>query len=199
MRAITPTERMKLARTRGRGTREHLQSKTSEADATTSQTQHNPTELNGPNQSNTGKEMGDGMQPMVTTQESQEGNAALILSTAEPDNQQSENENTSREIKKQHAKVADNDSQSKSKVIGAGKENWREMKVRGTDTKMGNNEEGVDNGLSNAKEKPKIRKWKLQARSSRIERGQDKGPINSKRPSSELAWPSPENKKKKNA
>lgn len=49
------------------------------------------------------------------------GNAALILSTAEPDNQQSENENTSREIKKQHAKVADNDSQSKNKIIGTRK------------------------------------------------------------------------------
>ena len=197
MRAITLTERMKLARNRGRGTREHPQTKTNKADATTSQTQHNPTELNGPNQSNTGKEMGDGMQPMVTNQETQDGNAALILSTVEPDNQQSENENTSREIKQQHAKVADNDSQSKSTVIGAGKKNWREMEVRGTDRIRGNDEEEVDNGLSNAKEKPKIRKWKLQARSSRIERGKDKGLTNSKRPSSELAWPSPENKKKR--
>ncbi|KAL9444024.1 hypothetical protein AB3S75_017241 [Citrus x aurantiifolia] len=197
MRAITPIERMKLARTRGRGNIEHPQSKTSEAAATRNQTQHNPTDLNGPNQSNTGKEMGDGTQPMVTNQETQDGNAVLILSAAEPDNQQSENENTSRETKKQHAKVADNDSQSKNKIIGAGKKNWREREVRGTDTKKGNDEEEVDNGLSSAKEKPKIRKWKLQARSSRIERGKDNGPINSKRPSSELAWPSPENKKKR--
>ena len=58
-------------------------------------------------------------------------------------------------------------------------------------------EEKVDNRPNNVKVKPKMRKWKLQARSSRIERGNNNGPINSKRPNSELAWPSPKNKKKR--
>lgn len=45
--------------------------------------------------------------------------------------------------------------------------------------------------------KPKIRKWKLQARNKKTEKGNNNGLISSKRPSSELLWPGSESKKKR--
>ena len=53
---------------------------------------------------------------MVTSQEREARNAALILSTPKPKNQQSKNKKTSREIMKQQARVADNDCQSENKT-----------------------------------------------------------------------------------
>lgn len=57
--------------------------------------------------------------------------------------------------------------------------------------------EEVANGPYKAKGKMQGRKWKLQARATKIERGGTNGPINVKRPNSEVVWPSPESKKMK--
>lgn len=45
--------------------------------------------------------------------------------------------------------------------------------------------------------KPKIRKWKLQARNKKTKKGNNNGLISSKRPSSELLWPGSESKNKR--
>lgn len=58
------------------------------------------------------------------------------------------------------------------------------------------NEEKVDHGPSNVEEKPKGRKWKLQARNTKCEEVNIIGLTSAKRPSYEMNWPSLENKRK---
>lgn len=133
-----------------------------------------------------------------------------MLTDIEPKNKQVESQSKSRDIKEGHDRVDKGDSQLKSKRIKVGNEIGRES------VSIGNNEflrneagtkkknrswgykievEEVANGPHKAKGKTQGRKWKLQARATKIERGGTSGPINVKRPNSEVVWPSPESKK----
>lgn len=114
----------------------------------------------------------------------------------------------------------ENDTQCRNKSMKAGNESWREntsvgngelLKDLESTKKIVNEdalseEEVVDNGPTKAKGKLRGRKWKLQAklrgrkwkllvRSTKAEKVGVNGPLNVKRPSNEISWPSPENKK----
>lgn len=132
-----------------------------------------------------------------------------MLTDIELKNKQVESQRKIRDIREGHDRVAKGDSQLKSTRIKSGNEIGRES------VSIGNNEflrneagtkkidagdtesevEEVANGPHKAKGKTQGRKWKLQARATKIERGGTNGPINVKRPNSEVVWPSPESKK----
>lgn len=58
-------------------------------------------------------------------------------------------------------------------------------------------EEEVVNRPNREKVKPKSRKWKSQARNTKMVGGSAIGPTNIKRPNNEVSWSSPESKRKR--
>lgn len=58
-------------------------------------------------------------------------------------------------------------------------------------------EEEVVNGPNRAKAKPKSKKWKSQARNTKMVGGSAIGPTNIKRPNNEVSWSSPVQKEKR--
>lgn len=105
------------------------------------------------------------------------------------------------EISKVQAKKADNDNYLRSKRVQAGNENSRENEsledclTSFAKARLDKNE--LDNGPNKDKTRPKTRKQKLQARNSKTFPLSANGPMCTKKPNSELVWPSPENKKKR--
>lgn len=208
MRAVTQAERIKQNRTRERANREHFQSKTNAAVVNTletNQVQPNPTANSESHLNNTGVELESNTGQMNTNQKKGAEKVQLMLTDTELDIEQVKSQ--SRDIRKEQ--VDENDTQYRNKSMKAGNESWREntsvgngelLKGLESTKKIVNEdalseEEVVDNGPTKAKGKLRGRKWKLQARSTKAEKVGVNGPLNVKRPSNEISWPSPENKK----
>lgn len=148
------------------------------------------------------------MEQMNTNQKQGAEKVQLMLTDTELEIQQVQSQSRSRDIRKEQ--VDSNDSQFRNKNMKARNKNWRENKIVGNgellrsleNTKKNDNEEAilekeeVDNGPNKAKWKPRGRKWKLQARSTKAEKVGVNGPVNVKRSNSEISWPNSENKKK---
>lgn len=118
----------------------------------------------------------------------------LMLSAAEPENQlKKSHQSMGRTINREDDRVTGNNSYSRNTNIRAGNENWREkycwevagnLKVieepKDAEGQNKSDEEEADNGPNKATERPKGRKWKLQARNPKVGKGSTNGPINAK-------------------
>ncbi|KAH9668523.1 reverse transcriptase domain-containing protein [Citrus sinensis] len=102
---------------------------------------------------------------------------------------------------KVQSKENGSDSSTRTKSPQAGSANRRKKIVNKNSSNILEEDqstsdgEGVDNGPNKVKPRPKIKKWKKQARSSGGESGNAVGQIGTKRPSSKLTWPSPNSKR----
>lgn len=119
------------------------------------------------------------------------------------ENLQSGGKSRGKEINQQQSRPADNDGFTRNENTRARSKMWRETEIEEANEKIPNegyaktNEEDVDNGPKKLQTKPKIKKWKLQARVKNMEKGGSSEQINAKRPSSETLRRSPDNKKKR--
>ena len=104
---------------------------------------------------------------------------------------------------KVQSKENGSDSSTRTERPQVGSANWREKIMKKNSSNILEEDqstsdgEGVDNGPNKVKPRPKTKKWKKQARSSGGESGNAFGQIGTKRPNSELTWPSPDSKRSK--
>lgn len=151
-----------------------------------------------------GSELDDGVEPVDTSNKLRTDKKHLMSTVTEPKNQQVEGQSMGCDVNEVQDKVPSNDSYSSYECAKAGNKDWRENKtpVDKENLKTMENKKSVDegsarsdeeeanNGPSKANAKPKGKKWKLQARNTKVEGVNGIGPIRAKRPSSDGNWPS---------
>ena len=197
---------MKLNRSRERRNWEQFQKETGDEGANTQksfQVQHDPTSANGSLMNKAGTEMGDRDGPMSKNRELATGDNPLMQCAEMMESLQPSGKSRGEEINQLWSRSADKDGCTRNENERAGSKMWGETEIAKANEKIPNkdqaktDEEEVDNGPKKQQLKPKPRKWKLRARVQKMEKRGSSEPKNSKRPSSEILRPSPENKKKR--
>ncbi|KAH9685370.1 CCHC-type domain-containing protein [Citrus sinensis] len=195
MRALSQAERVKLNRSRERRNWEQFQKKTGDEEVNTQksfQFQHDPITANGSLTNKTGTEMGDRDGPMSKNREPAIGDNPLMQCDEVMESLQPSGKSKSEETNQQQSMSADKDGCTRNENERAGSKKWGKIEIAKAKEKIPNkdhaktNEEKMDNGPKN-----------LQPRVQKMEKGSSSEPKNSKRPSTEISRPSPENKKQR--
>ena len=204
MRAMTQSERIKLNRMREKGFQEQVNTKDSNAVVNVpkpTQNQLNPIESQKLKSSTMVTEKENRGASGATNQKLDIANESIQLAKDPNGKLPAESQIMGNVSSKVQSKENGSNSSTRTKSPQAGSANRREKIMKKNSSNILEEDqstsdgEGGDNGPNKVKPRPKIKKWKKQARSSGGESGNTFGQIGTKRPSSELTWPSPNSKR----